>query len=944
MSGDGRVSSASGQAEPDDRTSELSPGDLESAATVADLAALLHSLRRRYARRRGEPVLSYRRLAARSGWSHSSIGQYFGGQVLPPPDRFDELARLLGASSTERRRLADAYDRIADRLRAPTAVDTAAPAGTDRNPVRPVPAQLPMDVADFVGRAAELAELDRLCARLSPTESPGPESAGTGAAGTGSSTTGLPVVVAVVGTAGVGKTSLAVHFAHRVRTWFPDGQLYVDLRGHHPERPMDAAEALAGFLRAFQVPAGEPATGEAELAARYRTEIAGRRVLVVLDNAASADQVRPLLPGTGTCLVLVTSRDAQPGLVARNGIRRLHLDVLPREDGLTLLRRLLGEQVERDVAAATRLLEECARLPLAVRIAAELAAARPATSLAGLVEELGDEQRRLAGLAVGDDRYTGVEAVFSWSYRECPTVARAVFRRLGLHPGRDYDAHSVAALTGLGADEAAHVLRTLAQAHMVQRREPAASGDVIRYGTHDLLRAYAAGLAAAEETEPERDAALDRLYEHYVQAAGRAAATLYPSDSDRWPAGPPPDTAVPRLDEPGVALRWLDVELPNLVAAVEDAAAHHRDGHVVRLAMTLFRYLDGGHLRDALAVHRAAVEAARRLHDRAAEARALGDLGVAHWQNNDWTGAADHFQRALDRCVQLPDPAGAARNLNNLGVTYWRQGDLELAVEYCTRAREEFRDQADRQGEARAVMNLGVVRNAQGRLESAAGLLSRAVAVHHAIRCHDGEAYALTNLGSVLARCGRLDQAVEHHRRALDLFRALGDDIGEVLTLNHLGIVEREHGRFAEAAALHQEALLRSRRDGDLRGQAFALTSLGVVAHRGDRHDEAADLHRQALELSRRVGDRRRESEALNGLADALRDANRHHEANVHYRDALALALATGDVHEQGRARDGLVDTAAGHTAAGQAAAGHTAARSRQAGSSSLAQKSKNPS
>jgi len=306
---------------------------------------------------------------------------------------------------------------------------------------RIVPAQLPGDVDVFTGRAAELAELDRLLT-TAPIRTDAADKAG------GDSTS--VVISAVSGTAGVGKTALALRWAHQVRAEFSDGQLYVNLRGYDPDQPLSAGYALAGFLRALGVPGAEIPPEVDERAAAYRSLLDGRRILIVLDNASSVEQVRPLLPGTPSALVVVTSRDALAGLVARHGARRLDLDLLPPEDAVALLRALIGERAEAEPDVAVTLAGQCVRLPLALRVAAELAAARPSTSLAQLVGELADEQRRLELLDAGGDPRTAVRAVFSWSYRHLPAEAARAFRLIGLHPGPDLDPYATAALTHTG--------------------------------------------------------------------------------------------------------------------------------------------------------------------------------------------------------------------------------------------------------------------------------------------------------------------------------------------------------------------------------------------------------------------------------------------------------------------------------------------------------------
>jgi transcriptional regulator with XRE-family HTH domain len=349
---------------------------------------------------------------------------------------------------------------------------------------RAVPRQLPGAVGSFTGRDAELAALTRLL-----TAQP-----------RGTASAAL-VISAIGGTAGIGKTALAVHWAHKVARRFPDGQLYVNLRGYDLAQPVPANEALAGFLAALGVPGPQIPADEADRAAAYRSALAGRRVLVVLDNARDTAQVRPLLPGEPGCLVVVTSRDMLAGLVARDGARRMELDVLPLDDAVGLLRALIGPRVDTEPRAAARLAGLCCCLPLALRVAAELAAARPALTLAALAGEF-DRQGQLDALEAGGDPGTAVRSVFSWSCRYLSPGAARAFQLAGLHPGADFDGQAVAALTGSSTEAAARAITELARASLIH--ETGCS----RYGMHDLLRAYAAELAAAQELEASRRKAL----------------------------------------------------------------------------------------------------------------------------------------------------------------------------------------------------------------------------------------------------------------------------------------------------------------------------------------------------------------------------------------------------------------------------------------------------
>jgi DNA-binding SARP family transcriptional activator len=412
---------------------------------------------------------------------------YATGRPSDALDRYDDLRRRLRDELG-----ADPGPEVRASYQAVLRHDPILLGGAAAEPVEPVPEQLPADVSGFTGRTAELAELDRLLAE--------------------------PALLCITGTAGVGKTALAVRWAHLVRDRFPGGQLYLNLRGYDPGEPADPADALAALLHALAPGAPPAPPGLEERAARYRTAVAGRRMLIVLDNAAGADQVRPLLPGTAGCVVVVTSRDSLAGLVALHGARRIDLDLLPRSEAVALLRRLIGARIDDEPDVATALAELCARLPLALRVAAELAVCRPAATLSNLVSEL-RPQGRFDLLGAGGDQRAAVRAVFSWSIRQLSDPAARTFMLLGLHPGEQFDTRAAAALVGGDHDEVCRVLDALARAHLIQQV------GCHRYAMHDLLRSYAAGLARgpAHGRHPvDADAALTRLFEHYLATAATA--------------------------------------------------------------------------------------------------------------------------------------------------------------------------------------------------------------------------------------------------------------------------------------------------------------------------------------------------------------------------------------------------------------------------------------
>ncbi|MEV6344287.1 tetratricopeptide repeat protein [Actinoplanes sp. NPDC051851] len=755
--------------------------------------------------------MSQEDLAASTGVSVRSIRNLESGRITNPrPGTVRLLADAFGLQETERDRF---YQSALDQ----SALD-AEPVSPARP--RPVPAQLPADVAGFVGREDQLR---RLTALLDGGEQR---------------------VAAIAGTAGVGKSALAVHWAHRTLDRFPDGQLYVNLRGYDVGPPAAPGEVLARFLGALGTADADIPADLDERAARYRTALAGRRMLIVLDNAAVVEHVRPLLPGTGSCMVLVTSRDSLAGLVAVHGAERLDLDLFPDGDAAALLRRLIGTRVDDDPDAAAALADQCAHLPLALRVAAELTVARPTTTLAELVAELADQQRRWDLLNADGDPRAAVAAVFSWSIRHLPAEAARAFRLLGLHPGPDFDAYAAAALAGIGLADARRVLDRLVRAHLVQLTRGG------RATMHDLLRAYAVSLAAAEEPLPERLSAATRLADHYLAATVAATERLGYGREGTAPEPAGPVTVVPDFPDPSAALRWLDAARAGLVQVIAHTAGHGMPTHTVRLATALYRYLEGGHYLDGLTIHGHARDAARQLGDPAAEAHALLAIG------------------ALKIRLGRPETAPTADMAEAL-VLYRRTGD--------------------RIGEGRALTNLGVAEDHLGRYAAAAERLEQALVLYRATGHRHGEAIALHNLGVAERHLGHYPAAIDRLEQALAVYRQLGYPPGEGMTLHNIGLAEERRGRFATAAEHQQEALTLLRQAGYPRGEAWALYGLGTARTRLGAPEEATALLHRALALFQEFGERDGEARAQNGLGEAALALGLPEEAAARHAAVPAL-------------------------------------------------------
>jgi DNA-binding SARP family transcriptional activator/tetratricopeptide (TPR) repeat protein len=749
-----------------------------------------------------------------------------------------------------------------------------------------VPRQLPRAVGGFAGRDRELAVLSGLLDRV------------------GKQLPGSVVISAIGGTAGVGKTALAVQWAHQVSGQFPDGQLYVNLRGYDPGPPVKAGAALSGFLRALGLAAEQIPPGTDERAAEFRSLLARRRILIVLDNAREVEQVRPLLPGSSSCLVLVTSRDAMAGLVARDGATRVDLDLLPVGEATQLLRDLIGERAAADPDVTARLAECCCRLPLALRVAAELANARPAEALADLAAELTDRQRRLDLLEAAGDARSAVREVFSWSYRNLGAASARVFRLIGLHPGPDFDDYVTAALAGASLADARVSLSRLARAHLIQ---PAGRG---RYALHDLLRDYARELAAAQESEEQRRAALTRLFDYYVQTAENAASAMSLVESSAYrPVRPQPTTAVPAIADAVEASAWLEAERVSLVAVAVYAADHGWPGHVITLSAVLFRYLEMAfYPNHSRAIHAAARSAAQASGDSTGEAHALNSLSGVHQKMGRFRQAAGYRHEALALSRATGDRNGEARALGNLAVMDGYVGRFQQAAEYLYQALALARETGNRHDEARQLFNLSFVCQRLGRYPEAADHARQSLALSREIGRQDLVAHASDNLAGVYLQVGRYREATGYLRQALELFRGADDLPGEAHVLITLADVDGRAGSYERAVRHVRQGLALCRAIGEQIGEVKALTVYGDVLFAAGRPAEARTQHAAALELSSRTGDLYQQARAHHGLGRAHLELGDPGQARFHWQQALPryTDMGTPEAKEVGTLLAGL--------------------------------------
>jgi len=645
-----------------------------------------------------------------------------------------------------------------------------------------VPRQLPAAVPHFTGRADELKALTALAGQVDGTRG----------------------TVVINGTAGIGKTALAVHWGQQAAESFPDGQLYVNLRGFDQTgTAMRAGAALRGFLAALGVPPAQMGDPDPDAqAGLYRSLLADRRMLIVLDNARDAEQIRPLLPGASGCLVLVTSRERLTGLVAVEGARPLALDLLTPGDARELMSRRLGaERVGLEPDAVETLIGLCARLPLALNIAAARAVADPNLPLAALAGQLRDAPGPLAALDAGDAA-ANVRAVFSWSYNGLGDCAARMFRLLGVHPGPDITVPAAASLAATGRDEARAALNELAAAHLLTEHVPG------RYVFHDLLRAYAAELARTSDTADERHAALHRILDHYLHTAFVAERWLNPGRQPVTLAPPQPGTAPEALMDGDQAWSWLEAEHAVLLTAIEHAAKRGFDAHAYQLPWSLGTYLDRrGDWPDAVATQTTALGAAERLGDLAEQARAHRNLGSAHSPLGGYRAAHSHLHQALELSRRLDDRTGQAGAHQRLAWVLEQQGRHREALEHAEESLALFRATGHRFGEMAALNMIGWYHSLLGDHRQTVIFCRQSLDLSRALGSPNGEAEIWDSLGYAYHHLGDHRQAMTCYRQALDLLGQTGDRYNQAVILTHLGDSHQATGASYAARDAWRRAL-----------------------------------------------------------------------------------------------------------------------------------------
>ena len=756
---------------------------------------------------------------------------------------------------------------------------------------RPVPAApitagaaamrtLPRDIASFTGRQQELQELVE-------------------AAAGASSVVGIH---AIGGMAGVGKTAFAVHAAHRLADGFPGGQIFLPLHGHTPgQAPVDPADALATLLATFGVPAGQIPAGLEARMALWRDRLTEKELLLILDDAADSEQVRPLLPGAGGSLVLVTSRRH---LSALEDATAISLDTLPADEAAALLVRLAGRAgLNAADPAVGEIIRLCGFLPLAIGMVARQLHHHPVWTAAGRAAELAAAVDRLELMTTEN---LSVAAAFNLSYQDLAPDQQRLFRRLGLHPGADIDPYAAAALDGTDLAAARGGLEVLYDQYLLTESAPA------RYRMHDLIREHARALA--DRLDPDRDGAIARLLDYYQHAAARADALI--TRQTPAPADGAVPAAVPNLDGRKQALAWARAERASLLACLDHTTGTGQHARVIALTAGIAGLLrSDGPWAEAITRHTAAVQSARYLGDRLGQANALNNLGDVRRLTSDYLGAAQALEQALGISRDLGDRLDQAKALNKLGDVRRLMLDYPAAAQALEQALGISRDLGDRLGQANALNNLGVVRRATGDYPGAAQALEQALGISRDLGDRLGQANALNNLGDVRRATGDYPGAAHAQEQALAIHLDLGSLLGQANALNDLGDVRRLTGDYLGAAQALEQALGISRDLGDRLGQANAFLFLGDVRRLTGDYPAAAQALEQALGIYRDLGDRGGEAEALNEKGTLHRVSGDLAQAQGCHQQALDLARAIASSWDEAHALAGLgrCALAAGH-------------------------------
>jgi DNA-binding SARP family transcriptional activator len=738
----------------------------------------------------------------------------------------------------------------------------------------PRPDTLPPELPEFVGRARELGLL----------------TADRGAA---------PPVTVIEGMPGVGKTALAVQAARQLSGQYPDGALFLSLRSRQPEgQPLDPAEALDSLLAMLSVPAARIPESIGERAALWRAQLSRRRMIVILDDAARPDQIRPLLPAAGECLILITSRRRLSDVA---DARTLTLDVLPAADAVALFRQIAGADAAGDTGQVERAVQLCGHLPLAIQLTAGRVARDCPAGLAGLIEELSQAPARLGSGAASPE----VTAAFDLSYNALEPDHQRLFRELGIGPGEYVSLQAAAALDGCTLAEAEKAVATLLDHHLLAR---APDG---QFRFHDLIRGYAAECAARTDPPAQQRQAISRLLDYYLHAADQADRVLHPFRRRMTVQVTQVPVAQPALRTPEDAAAWLGAEWRNILRAARHAGDHEWKRKCADLTHVLADFIQNqAHWDEAITAHAVALQAARDLADPARTAQAALELGAVRLQVGAHDAAVALAQEAATIYRSLGDQAGEAEALDQIGMVAHRATGPREALAYFQEALALYRAAASQRGIADTLSHSGISSWHLGRCAEAAARLREALSVYRDIGDRRGEAKTLNNLGKTYLYSGYHRDALDAYQGSLRIFQEIGGaPQNEAILYQAIGAVHHYKGSYEEGLAAYRQALAIFRAIGDLPDEADVLNDIGALYQSASCSDEALVYHQKAQLIAEEIGNSSQRLIAMRRIADIRRGSGQYGDAFDHYHSALRLAREIGDPYEEGKILEGIAES-----------------------------------
>ncbi len=736
------------------------------------------------------------------------------------------------------------------------------------------PDTLPPETADFVGRNEELELL---------THEQGD----------------TPRVNVIEGMAGVGKTALAVRAARAVSAQYPDGVFYLNFHTHDPGgTSLDGSEAVHRLLRVLTGPTTQIPDTAGERIALLRAQLSRRRAIVILDDAAGHDQIRPLLPVAGQCMILITTRRKLADL---DGARALTLDVLSMDDAITLFQRIAGQGRVHDEDEAATAVRLCGRLPLAIQLAAGRLAQDNPPRLADLVGELSQSPARLGSAGAANPE---AMSAFDLSYRSLEPGHQRFFRRLGMTPCAYISLQAAAALDGGTAAEAEKALTALLDHHLITQ----ASAGQFRF--HDLIREYAATRAAREESRPEQRQAVGRLLDYYLHTANEADRALHPF-RHRLPAAiiHPPAANLALGTQEGAA-GWLESEWRNILQAARYAGRHEWKQKCADLTHALAGFLEiRAYWDEAMEAHTLALQASRDLVDHARIAQASLDLSEVSQQTGRHEAALPLAEDAAVIYRSLADRRGEAEALDQMGTAHWRAGRSREALAYFREARIKEHDTADKYGLARTLSHAGIASWQLGRYPDAMAQLHDALSLYQDVGDRRGQAKTLNNLGRMHLYFGYHRDALESYQESLEIFREIGGAQNEAILYHNIGAVYHYKCSYEDGLDAYRRALTIYRAIGDLPDEADVLNDIGAIYRSAECYDEAQIYHEKAKSIAEEIGNLSQQVIAIRGIADVRRECGRYGEAMDHYHTALRMAREIGDPYEEAKVLEGIGET-----------------------------------